>query len=292
MQVIGLLYPGEMGSAVGGCLTTAGHQVLWASQGRGSQTAARARAAAMTDAGTATDLAGRADIIVSVCPPHAALDVARSVSGFGGVYVDANAIAPGTAREVAAIVKRGGASYVDGGIIGPPPASAGTTRLYLSGPAAAEVRALFAGTLLDARIITAEDSADVAASCPGEPRSPVADMNADVAASSLKMAYAAWTKGSAALLLTARALAEAEGVADALRVEWEMSQPGLLARCSTAERSATAKGWRWTAEMEEIAATMADAGLPPGFHLAAADVFRDYSRDSSPAGQGATSRLP
>jgi predicted dinucleotide-binding enzyme len=94
MQVIGLLYPGEMGSAVGGCLTTAGHQVLWASQGRGSQAAARARAAAMTDAGTATDLAGRADIIVSVCPPHAALDVARSVSGFGGVYVDANACSP------------------------------------------------------------------------------------------------------------------------------------------------------------------------------------------------------
>jgi len=220
-------------------------------------------------------------MIVSVCPPHAALEIARSVSGFRGVYVDANAIAPATAREVAAILHGGGATYVDGGIIGPPPASAGTTRLYLSGSAAAEVRDLFAGTPLEARIITA----DVAASRLGQPASACASVRADVAASALKMAYAAWTKGSAALLLSARALAEAEGVADALRVEWELSQPGLLARCRSAERSAAAKGWRWTAEMEEIAATMAAAGLPPGFHLAAAEVFRDYPRHSSAADQ-------
>jgi uncharacterized protein DUF1932/6-phosphogluconate dehydrogenase-like protein len=283
MRVIGLLNPGEMGAAVGACLTDAGHRVLWASQGRTHQTAARARGAALTDAGTAIELARRADIIVSVCPPHAALDVARSVSGYGGVYVDANAIAPGTAREVAEIVQRGGATYVDGGIIGPPPVSDGTTRLYLSGSAALEVRDLFAGTALDARIITADVKADVAASRVGQPASACAGVKADVAASALKIAYAAWTKGSAALLLTARALAEAEGVAEALRVEWEMSQPGLLARCRSAERSATAKGWRWTAEMEEIAATMAAAGLPPGFHLAAAEVFGDYPRDSSAA---------
>ena len=30
--------------------------------------------------------------------------------------------------------------------------------------------------------------------------------------------------------------------------------------------------------MEEIAATMGAAGLPPGFHLAAAEIFRQYGR--------------
>jgi uncharacterized protein DUF1932 len=39
-----------------------------------------------------------------------------------------------------------------------------------------------------------------------------------------------------------------------------------------------AKGWRWTAEMEEVAASMAGAGLPAGFHLAAAEVFRRFPR--------------
>ena len=43
-----------------------------------------------------------------------------------------------------------------------------------------------------------------------------------------------------------------------------------------AVRSATAKGWRWVAEMEEIAATFAAAGQPDGFHRAAAEIYRRY----------------
>jgi 3-hydroxyisobutyrate dehydrogenase-like beta-hydroxyacid dehydrogenase len=257
--VIGMLHPGEMGSAVGRCLAARGHTVLWASHGRGPRTADRARSCGLRDVGTAVALAGQADVIFSVCPPDAALDVAGSVPGFRGTYVDANAVSPQTARDVAAIVEGGGASYVDGGIIGPPPASPGGTRLYLSGPASGSVRSLFDGTAVDARLARGDI----------------------VAASSVKMAYAAWTKGSAALLLAVRALADADGVSDVLLAEWELSQPGLLSRSRGAAESAAAKGWRWTGEMEEIAATMGAAGLPPGFHLAAAEIFRQYGRTSS-----------
>ena len=56
--------------------------------------------------------------------------------------------------------------------------------------------------------------------------------------------------------------------------EWRLSLPELIERSSAAARSADTKGWRWVAEMEEIAATFASAGLPDGFHLAAAEVFR------------------
>jgi Domain of unknown function (DUF1932) len=94
----------------------------------------------------------------------------------------------------------------------------------------------------------------------------------------VKMAYAAWTKGSAALLLAARELAEAEGVCDMLTAEWELSQPGLGVSHAAAERSAATKGWRWTAEMNQIAASMAAAGLPDGFHLAAAEMFVRFPR--------------
>jgi 3-hydroxyisobutyrate dehydrogenase-like beta-hydroxyacid dehydrogenase len=258
--VIGLLHPGEMGAAVGQCLTGAGCEVLWASEGRGPQTAARARAAGLTDAGTAAEVADRADVIFSICPPHAALDVAWAVQGFGGLYIDANAISPATAREVALMVEEGGATYVDGGIIGmPPPPSpspAGSTRLYLSGSEADPVRRLFDGTGLDARVIR------------GGPWS----------ASAVKMAYAAWTKGTAALLLTARALARSEGVEGALVAEWAISQPSLAERSRGAARSAATKGWRWVAEMEEIASSMAAAGLPDGFHQAAAETFRRSPR--------------
>jgi 3-hydroxyisobutyrate dehydrogenase-like beta-hydroxyacid dehydrogenase len=250
---IGLLHPGEMGAAVGKCLAGAGHRVLWVPEGRGAVTRERADAAGLTGVALA-DIITRSDVIISVCPPHAALDVARLVAGYGGLYLDANAIAPGTAREVAAVAEAGGASYVDGGIIGPPPLAPGNTRLYLSGPRAGEVQALFGGTDVDARVVPP----------PGT-------------ASAVKMAYASWTKGSAALLLAARALARAEGVESVLLDEWGISQPGLEERWGGAARSAAAKGWRWVAEMEEIAAAMAAAGLPEGFHRAAAEIYRTLS---------------
>ncbi|MEO5888162.1 MAG: DUF1932 domain-containing protein, partial [Anaerolineales bacterium] len=36
----------------------------------------------------------------------------------------------------------------------------------------------------------------------------------------------------------------------------------------------TAKAWRFEGEMHEIASTFQEAGLPSGFHEAAAEVFR------------------
>jgi hypothetical protein len=200
-------------------------------------------------------------MILSVCPPHAATDVAWAVHGFRGLYVDANAISPGTAREVAQMITDSGGRYVDGGIIGLPPVKAGTTRLYLSGPDAGKVEGLFAGTDLDARIAGP----------------------ALTAASAVKMAYGAWTKGTAALILAIREFAREEDVEDTLLEEWALSQPKLDERSRGSARSATAKGWRWVAEMEEIAASMSAAGLPDGFHLAAAEIFRSYPRASPPS---------
>src|SRR4051812_48755824 len=72
----------------------------------------------------------------------------------------------------------------------------------------------------------------------------------------------------------ARSAAAELGVEDELMAEWERSQPGLEERWTAAARSAAAKGWRWTGEMEEIAATFGAVGLPEGFHRAAAEVYR------------------
>jgi 3-hydroxyisobutyrate dehydrogenase-like beta-hydroxyacid dehydrogenase len=207
-------------------------------------------------------LAARAQIIISVCPPHAALDVAWAVHGFAGLYVDANAISPGTAREVARLICESGGRYVDGGIIGPPPGTARRSRLYLSGSDPGDtgvVAALFDGTPMETRMVGGSATA----------------------ASAVKMAYAAWTKGSAALLLEIRALAREQGVEDALLAEWAQSQPALEARSAAAARSAATKGWRWVGEMEEIAATMSGAGLPDGFHQAAAEIYRRSPRGAA-----------
>jgi 3-hydroxyisobutyrate dehydrogenase-like beta-hydroxyacid dehydrogenase len=266
MATIGLLHPGEMGAAVGGCLVSVRHEVLWDPAGRSRASTGRALAADMTGVPFEV-LVKRSSVILSICPPHAALDVAAQVSaaGYTGIYADANAISVATAEQVSGIVTAAGASYVDGGIIGPPPEIAGHTRLYLSGPRANDVRVLFGRSALDARI------AD------GPP----------YAASAVKMAYAAWTKGSSALLLAARALARSGGVERTLLAEWALSQPALAERSQDAAAAAAAKGWRWVAEMEEIAASMTAAGLPAGFHEAAAEI---YDRASQASGTPATRR--
>lgn len=228
-----------MGAAIGNALVAAGHEVLWASEGRSEAT--RERAAAFTDVHTTAELCAAAEVVFSVVPPHAALEVAEELPLYGGIYVDANAIAPATAANVGAIVER----FVDGGIVGGPPAP----HLYLSGDEAETVAALFAGSQVEARVV-------------GD-------------ASAMKVAYAGWTKGSAALLLAMRAYAQSTGVWDALAAEWP---PELHERLASAERSAERKGWRWIGEMEEIAAALEAEGLPPGFHEAAAEVYRRFER--------------
>jgi 3-hydroxyisobutyrate dehydrogenase-like beta-hydroxyacid dehydrogenase len=253
--MIGVLHPGEMGSAIGRQLVRQGQRAGWASAGRGERTRCRADEAGLVDLDTVDQLKQSCAVVLSVCPPHAALDMAREISGFQGVYVDANAVSPATSRAVGEIVSAGGAQYVDGGIVGPPPREPGTTRLYLAGGRAGEIADLFSGTAVTAKVL----GADIAA------------------ASALKMVYAAWTKGSTAMLLAVRAAARALDVELDLLEEWDMSQPDLPDRSRRAASVGLERGWRWAFELEEIGRTFAGAGLPDGFGAAAATVYHQLT---------------
>ena len=197
---------------------------------------------AFRDAGTRRRSSRReADVILSICPPHAALDVARAVGAFDGVYVDANAISPARAREIAALHPR----FVDGGIVGGPPREPGTTPLSL-GAGAAEV----GGALRAARRSS---------------RGVVAD------ASALKMAYAAWSKGTAALLLAIRDVARHYGVEDDWRARSRPSSPsGSRAPSGRPRRRAGAGSARW----RRSPTRSRRPAQPDGFHRAAAEVYR------------------
>jgi 3-hydroxyisobutyrate dehydrogenase-like beta-hydroxyacid dehydrogenase len=253
MKTFALFHPGEMGAALGTALAVRGFRVLWASQGRSTQSAARARAASLEDACTIEQAVKAAEVVVSVCPPLAALALAREAvaHGFAGIYVDANAISPATARAIATVIDAAGGTFVDGGIIGLPPTAQKQPTLYLSGSQAAAIAVLFTGTNINAEVI--EGGAG--------------------AASALKMCYAAFTKGTTALLAAVRALAEHEGVEGPLLESWRRTLPDVP-RQSEQAAAAALKAWRFTGEMDEIAASFAAAGLPDGFHRAAAEVYR------------------
>jgi len=254
---VGLLHPGEMGSAVGATLVAGGARALWASEGRSPATRARAREIGLEDAGALAAVVAASRAIVCVAPPHGALDLARAVAalGFRGLYVDANAVAPATAREIGRVVEAAGARFVDGGIIGPANRKPGAARIYLSGDGAAEIAPLFAAGPVDAIVLDGPAGA----------------------ASALKMAFAGWNKGSQALLAAIRAFAIAEGVDAALLAEWKISQPDVPARSERAIADNTRKAWRFVGEMEEIARSLAGAGLPAGFHEAAREIYARLS---------------
>jgi 3-hydroxyisobutyrate dehydrogenase-like beta-hydroxyacid dehydrogenase len=257
MPALAVLHPGAMGAAVAACLVGRGHQVGWLCTGRSDATGRRAAEAGLTPFDDLAELLAHADIVFSICPPHGALDVARDLAGFGGIVVDANAISPETAMLVAETVTGGGARYVDGGIIGPPPLTWGTTRLYLAGDDG-EVANLFAGSALDAVSLT----------------------GAAPAASALKMTYAAWTKTTAALLVSIRDTAAAYGVDADLATEWAISQPHLADAWLRAREQTQEKGWRWAYELAEVGRTFAAVGQPEGFGAAASVVFT--SNDDPP----------
>jgi len=253
---VGILHPGEMGVTVASAVRAGGHVVRWTSERRSGATQARAETAGLEDAGFLTALCEQSDAIVCVCPPGEAETVAKSVAArkFSGLYVEANAISPPRTKRIGEMIERAGGQFVDAGIIGPPAIKTGTTSIYFSGAAAEHAAALFVRGPLRGEVL-------------GE---------AVGRASALKMCYAAFSKGSAALLAAVVAAADELGVGEALSSQWQATNEDIGPRVAALSVN-SGKAWRFVAEMEEIAATLRAARLPGEFHDAAAEVFRRLS---------------
>ena len=252
-----------MGSAVAATIRNSGYSVLWVSEGRSHLTRARAESAGFADAGTMAQLCETCGLIVSVCPPEFAPEVADQVmaNGFGGTYLDANAISPAHKRQIAARIQSRGIRFVDGGIIGLAPKGRGETWLYLSGEHAESIVSCFHAGPLEVEVIGSEIGK----------------------ASALKMCYAAQNKGSIALLLAVLGAADRMGVLEDLKRDWTRHASPLEKGEARILRAAP-KAWRWSPEMQEIASTLEVSGMPPGFHQASAriyDMLRGF-KDSAP----------
>jgi 3-hydroxyisobutyrate dehydrogenase-like beta-hydroxyacid dehydrogenase len=252
-QKIGILHPGEMGVSIAASAQNSGNTLYWVSNGRSAATRARAEKYALQDAGSLEGLCKQCAAILCVCPPHAAEEVAHQVisCGFTGLYLDANAISPRRVEQIAQEVNASGASFIDGGIIGGPAWKANSTWLYLSGPRADEAAGFFSAGPLATHVLG----------------------GAVGKASALKMCFAAYSKGTTALLAAILAAAEALGVHEDLNRQWARGNPGFPDNTAERVRGVTAKAWRFSGEMEEIALTFQNAGLPGGFHKAAAQIY-------------------
>ena len=251
-MILTILHPGEMGASVAAAAISSGHRVLWVSEGRSEATKQRALFLELEDV-RALSAINESDIVFSICPPNAAIQMAKDVAEtkFKGLYVDANAGSPEKKLLINELLKSQNIDFVDGGIIGPPANSEGSTRLYVSGERCREIETIFTDGFLGVRSL--EGGIGKAAA--------------------LKIAYAAWTKGSSALILAVRAMARNAGVEKDLLYEWGLSQPNAEAMTSLSATLNSPKAWRFVSEMDEISKTFAANGVPNNFWDAAAEVY-------------------
>ncbi len=255
---IGILHPGAMGISVAASAQNTGHSVYWLPQGRSSETLKRANDHHLLPLPSLEEFNQTCFIIISVCPPHSAVDVAQQVihTGFKGIYADVNAISPEKSKRIGQMITSAGAEYVDGGIVGGPAWEPESTWLYLSGSQASLVGDCFRGGPLEVEVMDDQIGK----------------------ASAVKMSFAAYTKGTTALLCAIMAAADEMGVRPELEKQWSRNGSDFAQRTRNRISNVTAKAWRFSGEMEEIAASLEAAGLPDGFHLAAQDIYQRISQ--------------
>jgi len=261
LRTVGIMSPGDMGSAVGQVLGQHGLRVIAALGERSARTRALAAEAGIGDVGTPENLVREADLILSILDPDAAIVAAQRVAeamkstGAKPLYADCNSIAVQTARRIGEILNAVGAPFAEASIIGAPPRVPNKTRIYTSGPQAQAFAQL------------SQYGLEVRSLGPEEGR-----------AKAIKVCYATVTKGTQALLTESLVSAKRLGVFDVLMTELETSQKPLLKYAQDGIQQMPPKAHRWIGEMNELAATYQGIGLTPRMLAGAADIYRNVGK--------------
>ena len=264
MTAIGIVSPGAMGSALARVLSSGGSRVVATVSGRSPRTARLAEGLELLP--ELPDVLAASDVVLSVVPPGEARAVAEAIAAAAAVtgarplVADLNAIAPATMLDIARRLETDGLSAVDGSISGPPPRRAGTTVVYLSGPAAARVGALPAPAL-ELRVVGPSLGT----------------------ASAIKMSTASFYKGQTALFAQALRAARANGVLDVVLDDLRRAYPDFVADAPRLLQGIAAKSGRYVAEMGEISAAQAQAGLEPDLFAAFSAVYAQLSTTGAAA---------
>ncbi|HTX70923.1 MAG TPA: DUF1932 domain-containing protein [Thermoleophilia bacterium] len=260
MTTVGVLYPGEMGSAVAGRLTAAGLKVVTSAGGRSARTLEGATAAGAGILPTLSDVVEEAELVLSVVPQEAAVDVSREVAaaslatGARPVYVDANSLAPATMREIAGVVSASGCDCVDGAFVGNAAAIGERTTLYLSGPRAPWAAEVLGGAL------------------------PVRSLGGEVGlASAFKLSIYGFNKGLVALFLEMVAAADQLGLRERLVDCLRDFYPGSVATVERLLPSYPRHARRRVDEMTEVVDWLEEIGQSADMAAATRAVIRQVA---------------
>ena len=188
---------------------------------------------------------GQSQVVICLVTADQALVAARAAAPHlapGALWFDGNSCSPGTKQQAAAVIAAAGGRYVDLALMAPVHPLLHRTPMLASGPdAVAGVAALAA---LGMQVSVAGDRVGQA--------------------SSIKMLRSVIIKGLEALTAESFLAARAAGVEDAVIASLQASDPGI----DWARRGAynlermLVHGARRAAEMQEVATTLRELGLP------------------------------
>ena len=256
IERIGFMTPGDMGQGVALQLKNKGFTVCTALEKRSDRSRKMAAEIGLTDLGSISRLTSECDLIMSVMNPGSALDFAREAAAairtqkHKPVFIDCNAVAPDTMRDIDRALKEAGSRCLDGGLIGPPPRGTAKVNLYISGPGAQDLAQL-GNEQLRVHILS-EQLCD---------------------ASSVKMCYSAFNKGTQGLLLETLMASHRLGVAEFVEKQLLASKSDMYEWLLGALPTMPPKAYRWVPEMYEIARTFEGVGMTPRIFQGEADMF-------------------
>jgi 3-hydroxyisobutyrate dehydrogenase-like beta-hydroxyacid dehydrogenase len=263
VQIVGIVSPGAMGSAVGAAYLAAGNRVVATVDGRSARTTGLAEEARLELLPDLDAVVGESELVLSIVPPGEAGATAAAIAAAAGrtgarpLVADWNAVSPATVRQLEQELAEAGLELVDGSISGGPPRADYRTRVYFSGRSAAELAAA-APAWIDAR--TVGDTVGLA--------------------SAVKMCTASMYKGSSALLTHALLTAHAHGVLPQVLDDLGGWFPRQIDRAARTLAVSATKADRYVGEMREIAATQASVGLTPALFEAMAEVYESIAQSA------------
>lgn len=213
----------------------------------------RARALGIRSSASAAEALSGATLILSTVTADQSVAVARTAAPLianGACFCDLNSCAPSSKRSSAKVIAAAGGRYVDVAVMAPVHPALNMAPCLASGPHAADIAPVLQGLPMSVRVVGDEVGH----------------------ASSIKMIRSVMVKGMEALTAECTLAAVAAGVEDEVLPSMVNGAPNIDVATRAAynfERS-LCHGARRAAEMEEVAITLADLGLPNGMAAATA----------------------
>lgn len=244
-RTIGILYPGDMGAAVGRALRVAGHRAITTLGDRSHRTIELASAAGVEALESLDEVVEASDVVLSLVSPAAALPVARQVAACkrrraDAIYVDANSTSPMMTRQLAGLLERRGFRFVDATIHGSASRLSQMGLVHLSGTAADSVSDLFR-PFVAVRALGDE---------PG-------------LASTMKMLVSIMVKGIIALFVEASVAGREAGLLDEFLASITQLYPGVMALAGRALPTYPRHVGRRVEELYDLEATLGELGVEP-----------------------------